>query len=212
MNYKYKLLGNHTEPSLVGQPIEFFIRKEDGAWIPKDSGNTDYQQFLLDVKEQGIGIVEGATVGVTTAYDIARQAEYPPIKDQLDKIYHSGVDAWKADIKSIKDKYPKSQVGVTAIAAVPDWVQTGVNVLIKNDYVQAIERLKQPRVALGEKVLIADNYWDPEQNKVIEGSKYTYINVPAASDPAVVSDEAERDAAQATIDKTPQSIIDSINT
>lgn len=36
-----------------------------------------------------------------------RKAEYPPIKEQLDKIYHSGVDAWKADIKAIKDKYPK---------------------------------------------------------------------------------------------------------
>ena len=191
---------------------EYIIRKSDNASIPKSSDNIDYQQFIEDVKEQGLNIVEGPTVDVTTAYDIARQAEYPPLEDQLDKIYHSGVDAWKADIKVIKDKYPKSQVGITTVAAVPDWVQTEVNVLIKNDYVQAIKRLKVPKVILGEKVLIADNYWDPKQNKVIEGSKYTYINVPAASDPAVVSDEAERDAAQATIDKTPQSIIDSINT
>ena len=87
-----------------------------------------------------------------------------------------------------------------------------MNVLIKNDYLQAVERLKQPRVALGKKVLVADNYWDPNQNKVIEGSKYTHINVPSTNDPLVVSDEAERDSAQATIDKTPQSIIDSINT
>jgi hypothetical protein len=36
-----------------------------------------------------------------------RKMEYPSIVDQLDKIYHSGVDAWKADIKAIKDKYPK---------------------------------------------------------------------------------------------------------
>ena len=191
---------------------EYIIRKSDNASIPKSSDNIDYQQFIEDVKEQGFNIVEGPTVDVTTAYDIARQAEYPPLEDQLDKIYHSGVDAWKADIKVIKDKYPKSQVGITTVAAVPDWVQTEVNVLIKNDYVQAIKRLKVPKVILGEKVLIADNYWDPKQNKVIEGSKYTYINVPAASDPAVVRDEAQRDAAQAIIDKTPQSIIDSINT
>ena len=191
---------------------EYIIRKSDNASIPKSSDNIDYQQFIEDVKEQGLNIVEGPTVDVTTAYDIARQAEYPPLEDQLDKIYHSGVDAWKADIKVIKDKYPKSQVGITTVAAVPDWVQTEVNVLIKNDYVQAIKRLKVPKVILGEKVLIADNYWDPKQNKVIEGSKYTYINVPAADDPAVVRDEAQRDAAQAIIDKTPQSIIDSINT
>ena len=40
-------------------------------------------------------------------YQRDRAAEYPLVVDQLDKIYHSGIDAWKADIKSIKDKYPK---------------------------------------------------------------------------------------------------------
>ena len=37
-----------------------------------------------------------------------RRDEYPILTEQLDKIYHSGIDAWKADIKAIKDKYPKS--------------------------------------------------------------------------------------------------------
>ena len=41
------------------------------------------------------------------AYQSKRVAEYPPLEEQLDKIYHSGIDAWKADIKAIKDKYPK---------------------------------------------------------------------------------------------------------
>jgi len=36
-----------------------------------------------------------------------RKGEYPSIPDQLDKIFHSGIDAWKADIQAIKDKYPK---------------------------------------------------------------------------------------------------------
>jgi hypothetical protein len=40
-------------------------------------------------------------------YQRDRAAEYPSWQDQLDKIYHSGIDAWKADIKAIKDKYPK---------------------------------------------------------------------------------------------------------
>ena len=42
-----------------------------------------------------------------TAYIGSRVRAYPRINDQLDKIYHSGIDAWKADIKAIKDKYPK---------------------------------------------------------------------------------------------------------
>ena len=41
------------------------------------------------------------------SYKSKRRAEYPAVIDQLDKIYHLGIDAWKADIKTIKDKYPK---------------------------------------------------------------------------------------------------------
>jgi len=33
--------------------------------------------------------------------------KYPSVVDQLDLIYHSGIDAWKAKIKETKDKYPK---------------------------------------------------------------------------------------------------------
>ncbi len=36
-----------------------------------------------------------------------RASEYPSIADQLDDIYHNGVDGWKATIKTTKDKYPK---------------------------------------------------------------------------------------------------------
>jgi hypothetical protein len=41
-------------------------------------------------------------------YKDDRKAEYPSIADQLDDIYHNGIDAWKATIKTTKDKYPKS--------------------------------------------------------------------------------------------------------
>jgi len=41
------------------------------------------------------------------AYKGLRQAEYPSIPDQLDTLYHSGLDAWKAQIKTVKDKFPK---------------------------------------------------------------------------------------------------------
>ena len=40
-------------------------------------------------------------------YKYNRAAEYPSIKDQLDDIYHNGVDGWKTTIKAVKDKYPK---------------------------------------------------------------------------------------------------------
>ena len=40
-------------------------------------------------------------------YQRDRAAEYPGIVDQLDDIYHNGIDGWKATIKATKDKYPK---------------------------------------------------------------------------------------------------------
>jgi len=36
-----------------------------------------------------------------------RQNAYPPIVDQLDEIYHNGIDAWKVIIKKVKDDNPK---------------------------------------------------------------------------------------------------------
>ena len=42
-----------------------------------------------------------------TEYQRKRLAEYPSIADQLDDIYNNGIDAWKATIKAVKDKYPK---------------------------------------------------------------------------------------------------------
>jgi hypothetical protein len=47
-----------------------------------------------------------------TAYDAKqyqrdRAKEYPTWQDQLDDIYHNGIDGWKATIKATKDKYPK---------------------------------------------------------------------------------------------------------
>lgn len=43
----------------------------------------------------------------TKQYQRDRVAEYPSIADQLDTLYHGGYDAWKAQVKAVKDKYPK---------------------------------------------------------------------------------------------------------
>jgi len=41
------------------------------------------------------------------AYVDKRAVAYPSMADQLDDIYHNGVDEWKKTIKAVKDKYPK---------------------------------------------------------------------------------------------------------
>ena len=62
------------------------------AWL--DDGN----QIVDDMSNKDVWYIE------------QRKSEYPPLEDQLDKIYHEGIDAWKSDIKAIKDKYPKGSV------------------------------------------------------------------------------------------------------
>ena len=101
---------------------ESIKRISDGAFIPRDSDNRDYQQFEKDVVGIGTSCVEGADVETQISYVDARKSEYPPLEEQLDQIYHSGIEAWRTDITKIKDKYPKSQVGVAAISPLPQWV------------------------------------------------------------------------------------------
>jgi hypothetical protein len=40
-------------------------------------------------------------------YQRDRAVAYPSMAEQLDDIYHNGVDEWKKTIKAVKDKYPK---------------------------------------------------------------------------------------------------------
>ena len=47
------------------------------------------------------------TIYDNNKYQRDRAVAYPSIKDQLDDLYHNGIDGWKTTIKAVKDKYPK---------------------------------------------------------------------------------------------------------
>ena len=180
-------------------------------FIPRAPENKDYQQFIQDVAEQGYDIVEGPDV-VQPSYADLRRADYPSIEDQLDKIYHGGIECWKEQIKEIKDRYPKGITGRTDIAPIPDWLYTDVENYRFNQqlnaYVDAVERLAQRRLSetqerLVDEVLVGTVY----QTVVIQ----EYIEGLPEDDPRVIQDEAERAEAQAVINATPQNVIDAIN-
>ncbi len=42
-------------------------------------------------------------------YQRDRVISYPSIQDQLDMLYHQGIDGWKAEIKKVKDAHPKPE-------------------------------------------------------------------------------------------------------
>ena len=44
---------------------------------------------------------------VQPTYQELRAKAYPSIVDQLDLLYHGGMDAWKAAITAVKEEFPK---------------------------------------------------------------------------------------------------------
>ena len=69
-------------------------------------------EFIDGIKKPTESEVQTKLAEMQAEYDAQeyarkRQAEYPSVGDQLDEIYHNGINAWKAVIKVTKDKYPK---------------------------------------------------------------------------------------------------------
>ena len=97
---------------------DYLVTVRTGQWFGwSDSKNKIYANLI--VHDGGSKPTESdCTTGLAalqTAWDLEndsykskRRAEYPNTEDQLDDIYHNGIDGWKATIKAIKDKYPKS--------------------------------------------------------------------------------------------------------
>jgi len=92
--------------------------------IPKDPANRHYQEFVADVKEHGLSIVEGEYV-IEPSYVELRSAEYPDLTTQLDMQYWdsvNGTTTWKDAVDAVKAKYPKTITGGTTVAKLPQWV------------------------------------------------------------------------------------------
>ena len=88
INWKFGILsGVRVENDvLIEYPDGVPSEENQSAWI------TEYEEYLESIE-----------------YQKKRAVAYPPIVDQLDKIYHDGIDGWKEQIKAVKDKYPKPE-------------------------------------------------------------------------------------------------------
>jgi hypothetical protein len=73
----------------------------------EDINNIDWTSTPIAVADIQAKMTELSTAYNNLDYARKRAAEYPSIPDQLDEIYNDGIDAWKATIKAVKDKYPK---------------------------------------------------------------------------------------------------------
>ena len=96
---------------------DYLVTVREGQWFGwTDSKNKIYANLIVHdggskptEKEctDGLAALQAAWDLENNSYKSKRKTEYPSVVDQLDLIYHSGIDAWKAKIKETKDKYPK---------------------------------------------------------------------------------------------------------
>ncbi len=105
---------------ITGRPdhIEDYLGSlKTGTWFGwSDAKNKIYSNLIINDGSTkpsesdcttGLAAMQAAWDLEFDSYKSQRRAEYPNIEDQLDDIYHNGIDGWKASIKTIKDKYPK---------------------------------------------------------------------------------------------------------
>ena len=86
----------------INPTAEVSVSGEDINSIVWENGTTPISKADIEVK-----MAELQTAYDNKKYQRDRAVEYPSIVDQLDDIYHNGIDGWKATIKVTKDKYPK---------------------------------------------------------------------------------------------------------
>jgi len=101
-NYQFIIHGDITSEEDWNNNVQFVSgADENGTAIFSETKPITYQQ-VLDKQ------VELQADYDSKEYQRKRAAEYPSYGDQMDYIYHNGIDAWKTDmIDPIKAKYPK---------------------------------------------------------------------------------------------------------
>ncbi len=62
---------------------------------------------LDEVVSVAIAGLNQEPVEYVQTYADKRREAYPSTEDQLDEIYHNGIDGWKATITAVKEAHPK---------------------------------------------------------------------------------------------------------
>ena len=95
----------------------YLITVRDGQWFGwSDENNKIYANLIVHDGgskpteadcTNGLKALQDAWDLENDSYKSKRRAEYPSVVDQLDDLYHNGIDGWKTTIKAVKDKYSK---------------------------------------------------------------------------------------------------------
>jgi len=95
-------MSNYTKAVINLSPISGFILRGDDEYANIEWCNPEENiPTEVEVSE------EVARLDLLDSYQVPRAQAYPPMADQLDDIFHNGVDGWKATIQAVKDAHPK---------------------------------------------------------------------------------------------------------
>ena len=96
---------------------DYLIRVRTGQWFGwSNSKDKVYANLIVHDGgakpseadcTKGLKALQDAWDLENDSYKSKRRDDYPSIADQLDDLYHNGIDGWKATIKAVKDKHPK---------------------------------------------------------------------------------------------------------
>ena len=86
----------------INSKAQFSVNAEDVKQITWHDNTTPIAEADILAKQK-----ELQTAYDNVKYQRDRAEAYPSIVDQLDDLYHNGIDGWKTTIKAVKDKYPK---------------------------------------------------------------------------------------------------------
>lgn len=76
-----------------------------------ENGEPDYSLLIWESedvpKPTEAEFAEAVTKAQAMTYQTDRRSAYPAIAEQLDTLFHGGIEAWREQIQAIKDEYPK---------------------------------------------------------------------------------------------------------
>jgi len=206
---------------------QWILRGDELVWLDTEQTQPSQEDIVQKIAElEYIEEVE--------EYKRVRELAYPSSGEQFDKIFHDGVDAWKADIQAIKDAHPKAVIDADELASRQALALFNHQLEL---YTNAQTRLALYQVALGraevtEDVVIGQGL-DEDTEELVDVTE-TQITVTAidpveatveqttydeegvattatVENPLITVDVAERATAQAIVDATPSAVVDTYN-
>ena len=177
--------------------LDSIIRKGNYS-IPINSGNSDYQQFIQDVAEEGIQIVEYVNI-------------INPSSNEVPAWVQEAADNWTFNKQLNEYVVAFERLSQYVLLEGRPELTEEVVVETRESFNEETGELETTNIT---ETVITQTAIEPLEEfvEVTEFNEETMEStVVQVRNPLVVKDEEERAAAQAVIDATPQAVIDAIN-